>query len=89
MSQNHKKLMGINMKKKTNFYGSIIKTGALHKKMHVKQGKPLSLKRVESELSKVKKQVQSAKKGSSKRKALVKKERELAFAKNAKTKFNK
>ncbi len=76
-------------KKTTNFYGSKIKTGLLHKKMHVTQGKPLSLKKVESDLSKVKKQVQNAKPGSARRKKLVKKERELSFAKNAKTRFSK
>ncbi len=76
------------MKKKTgNFYGSTIKKGALHAKLHMKQGNKIPISKVNSGITSVKKQVKSA--TGSKRKALVKKERELVFAKNAKTKFKK
>lgn len=76
------------MKKKTgNFYGSKIKTGLLHKKMHVKKGSKIPIAKVNSQLMSVKRQLKNA--TGARRKALVKKERELVFAKNAKTKFNK
>ena len=76
------------MKKKIgNFYGSKIKTGTLHTKMHVKKGNKIPLAKVNASLMSVKRQLKTA--TGARRKALVKKERELVFAKNAKTKFNK
>ncbi len=53
----------------------------------MKQGNKIPISKVNSGITSVKKQVKSA--TGSKRKALVKKERELVFAKNAKTKFKK
>ena len=63
--------------KTTDFYGSKIHTGLLHKKMGVKAGNKISA-------SKVNKSLASLKKKKNKSKADVKKERELVFAKNAK-----
>jgi len=66
----------------SDFYGSPIRKGLLHKRLGVKQGEKISLRVIEKRLSELKKKKKKTAKD-------LKKEKELVFAKNAKTKFNK
>ena len=77
-----RKLKTLKGKNTSNFYGQPIEKGLLHKKMGVPQGKKIPLSAISSRLSALKKKKK-------KTAAEVKKERELVFAKNAKTKFGK
>jgi len=68
------------MSKTTDFYGSQIKTGLLHKELGVKQGVKIPLSQINAQLQRLKaKKTKSA--------ADVTRIRQLVFAKNAKTKF--
>ena len=68
-------------KKQTgNFYGQPIAKGALHRKMHVAKGNKIPLARINSMLAALKKKPH-------KTAAQLKKEKELVFAKNAKSKW--
>lgn len=61
----------------SDFYGSKIKTGALHDKMGVSQDKKIPENKIDKKLSGIKDK-------KAKSPAEVKEERELVFAKNAK-----
>ncbi len=67
--------------KSYNFYGSKVRKGLLHKKMHVKQGSKIPLSKINS-------QIKNLKAKNNKTRAEVKKLRELVFAKNAKTRWH-
>lgn len=68
-------------KKSSNFYGSKIKTGQLHKDMGVKKGSKIPLQKINSRLHKL--ENKKTKTASDKKEI-----KRLVFAKNAKTKFH-
>jgi len=66
----------------SNFYGQPIAKGALHKRLGIPQGQKIPL-------SIIRKKLAALKKKKNKTAAEVKKERQLVFAANAKTRWNK
>lgn len=66
----------------SNFYGSPIKKGLLHKKLGIPQGQKIPISLLKDRLSKLKKKKNKTAQD-------VKKEREIVFALNSKTKFRK